>query len=112
MFRGFNMPSYVIELLYNERRHYMNKQKIKQFIEDHKEVVIGTVVGVGGAVLCTAAYHMGIKRGSYVECVGWVTMINADLDGTAMLAKKCLGDLVDNKEVIALGNNLLREVGN
>lgn len=88
----------------------MKKGKIKQFVEDHKKAVIGTVVGVGGVVLCTAAYRIGIKRGAYVECAGWMAMINADLDGTAMLVESCLGDDIDNKSFIALGNELLRTV--
>lgn len=88
----------------------MKKVKIKQFVEDHKKAVIGTVVGVGGVALCTAAYRIGVNKGIYTEGVGWMAMINADKDRTAMLAESWLGDAVDDKSIIALGNELLRTV--
>ena len=86
--------------------------KIKQFIEDHKKVVIGTIVGVGGAAVCIATYNIGFKKGFKQTTMTFMAMIDADLDGTAMFVEKYLGDRVDDKELIALGNDIVREVSN
>lgn len=84
--------------------------KIKQFVEDHKSELIGSVAGAGLATLGIVAYNVGFNKGCKTTSLLWAAMINADRDGTMMLVEKHLGDLCDDKDFIAWGNDVLRKV--
>lgn len=90
-------------------------KEIKEFVKDHKKAVIGTIIGVGGVVLGTAAYRIGFNRGglngTLKGTIAWAAMIYADLDGTAMLVEDCLSDVDENelREFIRYGNEMLMQ---
>ena len=89
-------------------------EKIKKFVKDHEEVVLGTIISVGGIALGTVAYRMGFKRGEFNGALkgslSWAAMMYADRDGTLMLVEDCL-DMTDEdnmKNFIDFGNEMLR----
>lgn len=84
--------------------------KIKKFIKDHKTVLVGTVVGIGGAAACVVAHELGFKKGFQNTAVSLMAMLNADIDGTCMFVESCIGDLSNNEDFIALGNTMLQNV--
>ena len=89
-------------------------KKIKEFIKENKEIVITSIIGAGLATVGIVAYQMGFKRGvedgALKGTLAWTAMINADLDGTAMLVEDCLTDIPEDemKNFITFGNEMLR----
>ena len=60
-------------------------EKIKQFVKENKEIVIGSIIGAGLAVGGKVIYDIGVTKG--VRCTNtiWLSMLNADTDRTLML---------------------------
>ena len=94
-------------------------KKIKQFIKDNKEIVIGSILGTGLAVGGKAIYDIGVKHGTIKCNTIWLAMLNADLDETCILRDHCLSNLDEHgdemKEFVKFGHEMLgiakKEVG-
>ena len=85
--------------------------KIKQFVKDHKKVMIGTIIGgIGTAALGIVAYDLGLYHGELRGYSKLMAMINADRDGTTMIVDHCLSELTEEqmRSYIAYGNDLIR----
>ena len=89
-------------------------EKLKNFVKNHKEVVIGSIMVVGGVIVGKAIYQTGVKHGVYKGTVAWVAMLNADADEVFILRDHCLSDIGENtdtmKEFVKYGHHMLNSV--
>ena len=84
-------------------------EKIKKFVKENKEIVIGSIIGAGLAVAGKALYDIGVDKGMNYTNTVWMAMLNADTDRTLTLRDYILSKtkLENDRDFIELGHNML-----
>ena len=84
-------------------------KKIKQFVKENKEIVIGSIIGAGLAVGGKALYDIGVTKGMKVASTTWIAMMNADTDETLMICDHYISKVDENtmKDFVEFGHEMI-----
>lgn len=87
-------------------------KKIKNFVKNHKEVILGSMLVVGNVIVGKVIHDIGVEKGTRYASTAWLAMLNADTDETLMLRDHFLlkTKLENDRDFIKYGHKLIKDL--